>query len=339
MNMNTRIRFTILMILAISYMFIFCSCETSQPTIKPMSQKKHQPNNKQPHPEIVAQTQARLKANLKVLAGDIGERHVKRYDALERARTFLEGKLKSYGYTPALQSYEAGGKTVHNIEVEIKGKTSPNEIVVIGAHYDTVPGTPGADDNGTGTVGVLELARHFAKHQPKRTVRFVLFVNEEPPFFQTEKMGSLVYARRCASRKENIVGMLSLEMLGYYSDVKKSQTYPPGIGLFYPDTGNFIGFVGNPSSSSLNKNSQADFKKTIDFPNQRLTAPTMVTGVGFSDHWSFWQAGYKAIMVTDTAFMRNHHYHEPTDTPDTIDYPRLTKVVLGLVGVVGGLID
>jgi len=167
----------------------------------------------------------------------------------------------------------------------------------------------------------------------------VLFVNEEPPFFQTEQMGSLVYARRCAANKEKVVAMLSLEMLGYFDDAKGSQQYPPGLGLMYPDKGDFIGFVTRVGSASLNTSAERAFKGAVELPTERLAAPELVTGVGFSDHWSFWQAGYDAIMVTDTAFMRNPHYHEPTDTPETIDYERLTRVVNGLEGTLKALVS
>lgn len=308
-----------------------------------MFKRKKQPTIEPPNEASEARDaarKARLSQDLKVLAGEIGERNYILPEKLEAAATFLEGALSQVGYTPKRQVYQAKRQEFANIEVEIKGSSRPDEIVIIGAHYDSAQGTPGADDNGTGVVALLELARVWAKaHAPARTLRFVLFVNEEPPFFQTEEMGSLVYARRCAANKEKVVAMLSLEMLGYYDDAKGSQQYPPGLGLMYPDKGDFIGFVTRMGSSSLNASSERAFKGTVKFPTERLAAPELVTGVGFSDHWSFWQAGYDAIMVTDTAFMRNPHYHEPTDTPETIDYERLTRVVNGLEGTLKALVD
>lgn len=293
--------------------------------------------------QALAQRTARLKADLMALAGTIGERHHLKPEALEAAAQLIERELKVAGYAPKRQSFKAKGQLVSNIEVEIKGSQSPEQIVVIGAHYDTAYGTPGADDNGTGVVGVLELARAVKGLSPAKTLRFVLFVNEEPPFFQTELMGSLVYARRCAANKEQIVAMLSLEMLGFYRDEPGTQQYPPGLGLFYPNKGDFLGFVTRVGSSSLNKQTERAFVARQEaLPTERLSAPELVTGVGFSDHWSFWQAGYDAVMVTDTAFMRNPHYHEATDTPETIDYARLTQAVTGLEGslwaLVGGLV-
>lgn len=170
-----------------------------------------------------------------------------------------------------------------------------------------------------------------------RSVRFVLFVNEEPPFFQTEQMGSLVYARRCRQRNERVTAMLSLETIGYYSDKKGSQQYPAPFNMFYPDTGNFIGFIGNIESKSLIKQATAGFRRHAKFPSQGGAIPDAVAGVGWSDHWAFWQAGYPALMVTDTAPFRYPYYHDPRDKPGRLDYERMARVVEGLENVVADL--
>jgi Zn-dependent M28 family amino/carboxypeptidase len=181
-------------------------------------------------------------------------------------------------------------------------------------------------------AAVLEMARMFAaaKENPARTVRFVFFVNEEPPFFQTAKMGSVVYARACRQRKENIVAMWSIETIGYYSDVKGSQKYPAPYNLFFPSRGNFIGFVGKWSDRRSVHAAIAAFRRHAKFPSEGVAAPATVTGVGWSDHWSFWQSGYPGVMITDTAPFRYPHYHEPTDTPEKLDYERTARVVMGL---------
>jgi len=204
-----------------------------------------------------------------------------------------------------------------------------DEVIVIGAHYDSVIGSPGADDNATGVAAIIELATRFTK--TKRTLRFVAFANEEPPHFGTPAMGSLRYARRCRDRNENVVAMLSLESIGYFSDAPKSQKYPAMLELLYPSTGDFVAFVSNLKSAMLTRRCRRAFK---NFPSQIGTLPEMVPGVGWSDQWAFWQSGYRALMVTDTALFRNPCYHTARDTPDTIDYARLSQVVDALEGVI-----
>jgi len=240
------------------------------------------------------------------------------------------------GYAPADQPYEAGASPVKSVEAELRGGTRAAEIVVVGAHYDTVS-TPGADDNASGVAGVLELARLLAGRSLPRTVRFVAFVNEEPPFFWRDTMGSRVYARRCRERGENIVGMLSLEALGCFSDAEGSQKYPPPFSAFYPSRGNFISFVGNLSSRGLVRRCLDSFRRHARFPSEGLAAPGQIQGIGWSDHWSFWQEGWPAVMVTDTATFRNLNYHTDGDTPEKLDYDRMARVVAGLAKVVGEL--
>ena len=219
---------------------------------------------------------------------------------------------------------------MRNIEVEIKGATRAQEIIVVGAHYDSVMGAPGANDNGSGVAAVLELARLWRNAQPARTLRFVLFVNEEPPFFKSDEMGSRHYARRAKVRGENIVAMFSLETIGHYSDESGSQRYPFPLGPFYPSTANFIAFVSNFASRPLLHEAIASFRRHAEFPSEGVAAPALIPGVDWSDHWSFWREGYPALMVTDTAPYRYPHYHAETDTPDKVDYERLARVVAGL---------
>ena len=230
--------------------------------------------------------------------------------------------------------YEVRGKTCHNLEVEIPGRQRPEEIVVVGAHYDSVPGCPAANDNGSGVAALLALARAFAQAEPARTVRFVAFVNEEPPFYYTSEMGSVVYANECRRRGDKVVAMLSLETIGCYRDDQGSQMYPPPMGLFYPSEGNFIAFVGNVRSRALVRECVAVFRGAAKFPSEGAALPGFIMGIGWSDHWSFWKAGYPAVMVTDTAVFRYPHYHSPGDTPDKLDYERMARVVAELEGVV-----
>ena len=285
----------------------------------------------------------RLKGHVRHLASEIGERHFMRPEALEEAAAYIEHSLGEAGFEVAGQRFTAGGVEVRNIEVEIAGAERPGEIVVIGAHYDTVSGTPGANDNGSGVAALIELARFFKeasmKTPPARTLRFVAFANEEPPFFQDPSMGSVVYAARCAERDESVVAMLALETMGWYSDEPESQKYPsPLLRAVYPGEGNFIGFIGNTESAGLVSRCVELFRGATDFPCEGAPMPDAVEMAGWSDHWAFWQIGAPAIMVTDTAPLRYPHYHEPTDTPDKVDFARLALVVEGLRAVVRGLV-
>jgi len=284
-----------------------------------------------------AELSERLARHVKVLAGEIGSRHLGRLESLRRAERYIAGELGAAGYGVAAEAFTVDGVEVRNLVAERGGAGRAGEIVLVGAHYDTVPTTPGADDNASGIAAMLELARAFSGRSASRTVRFVAFVNEEPPYFQGEGMGSWVYARRARARGDRVVGMLPLETVGYYRDAPGSPKYPPPFSLFYPNRGDFIAFVGNLASRCLVRRCVGLFRAKAGFPAEGLTAPGFVTGVGWSDHWSFWKEGYPAVMVTDTAPFRNPNYHQPTDTPDTLDYPRMARVVAGLEVVVAAL--
>ena len=280
-----------------------------------------------------------LKRHVDKLAGEIGERNIMLDPALASAADYIEQTFAASGYHVRRHTYEVLKTPVDNIEVQVDGWGDPEQVVVIGAHYDSVTGSPGANDNATAVAAVLELAKAFAGKSPRRTLRFVAFVNEEPPYFQTEQMGSLVYARRCRELKEDVVAMIAFDGLGYYSDAKGSQQYPAPFGWLYPSQGDFIGFIGNVGSGGLVRKSIRTFRKHAKFPSEGAALPGAIAGVGFSDHWSFWQYGYSAIMVTDTLPFRYPHYHQSTDTPDKIDYDRMARVVEGLEHVVADLAE
>jgi Zn-dependent M28 family amino/carboxypeptidase len=277
-----------------------------------------------------------LEAHVRRLAGDIGERNLWRPSALAAAGRYIDGTL---GATLPVTSQEFAveHQTVRNIEAEIRGANRADEIIIVGAHYDSVFGCPGANDNATGTAAALEIARWLAGRRPlARTIRIVAFVNEEPPFFRTPNMGSLVYARRARERGERILGMLSLETIGWYSDMPGSQHYPLSLpfGLIYPTTANFLAFVGNTRSRDLTRRVRGSFRRHTAFPSEGAAVPAWIPGIGWSDHWAFWQHGYPAVMVTDTALYRYPHYHTENDTPDKVDYEKLARVVAGLQRVV-----
>jgi Zn-dependent M28 family amino/carboxypeptidase len=250
----------------------------------------------------------------------------------------VDAELQSYGYEPTYQAYEADGTTVRNIIVERPGRTRPEEILVVGAHYDTDLDSPGADDNASGVAGLLEMARLYSGHSTERTLRFAFFANEEMPYFGTEEMGSMVYARSCRRRGDHIVGAIILESIGYYSTEEGSQDYPVPFNLLYPDTGDFIAFVGSTEHDDLVKECVRIFRGLeVKMPSEGGAMPPFVKAAQLSDHSSFWEVGYPALMVTDTAPYRNPHYHQPTDLPDTLDYGRAARVTVGIALVVADL--
>lgn len=284
-----------------------------------------------------------IEGTVRHLSEKIGERHHHTYRSqkngtgeLEDAADWLEQQFKAAGYPVERQGYTAGNPPEKFCNLVAERKGGP-DIVVVGAHYDSIPPTPGADDNASGVAILLELARSLK--ETRHTVRFVAFTNEEPYYFQTEEMGSLVYARKCRAANDPIVAMLSLETLGYYKDQPGSQKYPFPLGLAYPSTGNFVGFVGNLPSRGLTHRVIESFRRQAQFPSQGAALPSSIPGVGWSDHWAFWQAGYPAVMVTDTAPFRNPNYHQTTDKADTLDFDRMARVTIGLRKVLNELVN
>ena len=282
----------------------------------------------------------RMRQHVRAVASE--EHNTGKPAQLERAAIYIETTLRKAGYAPSRQEYEAAGHKVRNIEVAVgnvaKGKR-PERIFIVGAHYDSAQGAPGANDNGSGTAAVLELARLLKTVQPAAgtEVRFVFFVNEEPPFFLSEEMGSMQHAAALKRQGLAVEGALVLETMGYYSDAPGSQQLPPGLEGQYPDTGNFIAFVGTLESSALVRQALAAFQKASDFPAQGLAAPAHTMGVTLSDHSSYHRHGYPALMITDTAFMRYPYYHTAQDTPDKLDYDSMARVVEGLAKTIVSL--
>jgi Zn-dependent M28 family amino/carboxypeptidase len=279
-----------------------------------------------------------LERDVRALAHAIGERNVHRPKALSAAERHVESSLRLTGLAVARQEYAVEGVACVNFSIEIAGRSRPTEIVVIGAHYDSVVGSPGANDNASGTAALLALARRFAHTSHERTLRFVAFTNEEPPWFHTEQRGSRVYAKACKARGDDIVAMLSLETLGCYSDAENSQRYPISLlNWFYPSRGNFVAFVGNVTSRSLVREAIGTFRAHATMPSEGAALPSFVPGIGWSDHDSFWSEGYPGIMVTDTAVFRDPRYHTAGDVPDPVDFARLAHVVSSLEHVVTAL--
>jgi hypothetical protein len=292
----------------------------------------------QPDAREVSALRQRLRAHVEHLSTSRLGRNFIKLDHLTSAKNYIAEQFTRAGYTVRYNRYELDGDTYSNIIVDIPASQPASGLLLVGAHYDSVEGSPGANDNASGVAALIEIARFFARHRPTtHGIRLVAFVNEEPPFFQTDEMGSRVYARHLAAAGEHIVGMISLETIGYYSAEPGSQRYPKLFHLLYPDKGNFVAFVGNLSSRSLVTSAISLFRKSSAVPSEGIVAPAFIPGIAWSDQWSFWRSGYPAIMITDTAPYRYRHYHKASDTADKLTYDQYTRVVLGLFTVIAGL--
>ena len=278
-------------------------------------------------------TAAALKRHVAALAQ--APRNLWHYESLQRAAAYIDREFTKAGYTPRHQGYDVAGRQVANIEAARRGHRRPDRIVVIGAHYDSIADSPGANDNASGVAAMLELARmHAASTAAGLTVRFVGFVNEEPPYFMTDSMGSVRYAAEAAARGDDIVAMISLETIGYYSDAPGSQRYPFPFHWLFPNRGNFLAMVSNIGSVRALRTASRAFRSATRLPLIASPAPASIPGVAWSDHWSFWQHGYRAMMLTDTAPYRYPQYHSTADTPERLDYERMAQAVTGCAAVV-----
>ena len=288
-------------------------------------------------PESESQLQSALEKDVATLAETIGARSFKHFENLQISKDYIKHHLSSSGYQTSEQTYTVQERPYTNITAEKLGSEKPEDIIVVGGHYDSAFDTSGANDNATGAAAVLELARLISQDSPKRTIQFVTFTNEEPPFFWTQDMGSLVYAKAMKEQGKQVVAMISLDTIGYYDAQPNSQLYPFPLSIIYPNQGKFISFLGNLQSGYLVREAIASFREHAKIPSEGVSLPSWITGVGWSDQWSFWQQGYPGIMVTDTAPYRYPYYHTQQDTIDKVDYLRLTHVVSGLHHVVSDL--
>jgi Zn-dependent M28 family amino/carboxypeptidase len=277
-----------------------------------------------------------LRHDVHFLATIIGPRNLYHYAALAQCADFCERSFHEMGYTPFLQRYQARDRVFRNIGAEIEGSPRRDEIVVVGAHYDTHKNSPGANDNASAIAALFQLARAFAGSRPARTMRFIAFTNEESPFTRTRYMGSRVYAKQCRSRGDNVVAMLGLEMLGCFSSKKGAQWLSLG-GYFLPRRGDFLALVGNRSSRPLLEQIAQVLNNNADLRSVPVTLPTHFPGARSSDHWSFWMEGFQAVMATDTGPLRYPYYHRAGDTPDKLDFSWLARITIALQAVLRAL--
>ncbi len=284
-------------------------------------------------------TEQRLKDHLKALTVTIGERSVRFPEYLEKTAVYIESFYRDLGMTAEREPYDYRDMTVANVIARLEPEKKTVRHYLVGAHYDSVSGTVGADDNASAIAVQLEMARQLQALSKQgrfnTAVSFVSFALEEPPVFGTRYMGSRVHARRARESGQNIDGMICLEMVGYTCQEPSCQRYPfPLMFLGYPKQGNFIGIVGNFSSLPLTRSLHRSFQQNPNLPVVKLTVPLsgrIMPAVRLSDHASFWDEGYRAVMITDTAFYRNPHYHRSTDTMDKLDYRFMAELVQSLV--------
>lgn len=281
-----------------------------------------------------------LEADVRALADEIGERNMHTEGSMAATVDWLEHRFRDMGFEPERHVYELqggryAGQSAVNVVAEVAGTDVAGEIVIVGAHYDTVPGSPGANDNASGVAALLTLAAWAREHPQPRTLRFIAFANEEQPFHQTADMGSEAYAREAAQAGEAITAMMALDGLAYYSTSSGSQHYPHDwIRWFYPESGSFVGFVTRTRDAPLVRRAIAAFRDDATIPSEGAALPAVVPGIGWSDHRPFWDAGYAAFLVTDTLPFRDPEYHRPGDTPGRLDFERLARVTSGLRNVI-----
>jgi hypothetical protein len=307
--------------------YLLMPAADTQPAAVELSEEQH----------IIAK---KLEADVRHLAVEIGERYIHRPGTMDTTLSWIERRFLEMGYQPVRHTYQLRrgiyqGRNAVNLIAEISGTDKPDRVIVIGAHYDTVPGSPGANDNSSAVAVLLELARWFHDRPQPKTLKFVAFANEEPPFFKTEDMGSYAYAGELKNRRVDVRAMISMDGLGFFSDDPGSQAYPfPGIGLAYPDKANFIGFVTRFGDLRMMKRALSAFREGVPLPAEGVALPGIIPGVSWSDHWSFWQHGFPAFLVTDTLPFRDPNYHSARDTPDKLDYQRMALVAEGMKKVI-----
>lgn len=277
---------------------------------------------------------AKLESDVRQLCSIRPARNSSNPASLDSAAAWIRRELAAAGIVSEEQVYQADEKTYRNIICSF-GPDS-GERVIVGAHYDVCGPQAGADDNASGTAGLLELARQLKKNKAALKYRtdLVFYTLEEPPYFRTEEMGSAVHARSLKEKGIPVKMMICLEMIGYFSDKKKSQEYPVKLlGLFYPSKANYIAVVGKLGNGRLIRNVKRKMRAAMEVDVRSINAPAAIPGIDFSDHLNYWAQGYDAVMITNTAFYRNKNYHEPTDTPETLDYKRMADVIKGVYNV------
>lgn len=292
-----------------------------------------QPSCRRHPPSPASVDPARLRAHVDTLARDCHPRNYLHPDNLARAADYIARHFEQAGATVEFQSFTVSGMPYRNVIARFRAGSGPK--LVVGAHYDACDELPGADDNASGVAALLELAALLGRTPPSGEIELVAYCHEEPPFFQTDLMGSVLHAQRLAAEKDRVRGVLVFEMVGYFDEAFGSQSYPmPLLHLLYPSRGNFIGVVGRWDQGPWIKTVKSALQGRTPLPVYSIRAPRIVPGIDLSDHRSYWPHGIPAVMITDTAFYRNRAYHTPGDTPDRLDYGRMAQVVVAVDGAI-----
>lgn len=282
---------------------------------------------------MVAVEPARLEAHVRLLSETFFPRDAWHPENLERAAASIRREFEQAYGKVSEQPYEVKGKTYRNIIAGFGPDTQ--DRIVVGAHYDAAGKVPGADDNASGVAGLIELAYLLGKTTLPVRVELVAFALEEPPYFRTPHMGSAIHAKSLKQQRIPIRMMFSLEMIGYFTDAPRSQRFPFSfLAAFYPSQGNFIAVVSKLSQGLVARRVKKAMRRASPLPVYSISAPRFVPGIDLSDHLNYWAAGYPAVMITDTAFYRNPHYHTVQDTAETLDYQRMAMVVQGVYAAI-----
>ncbi len=318
-QLRVRPKFLLIVVIFLLALWIICA----QPIIFKL--KEVQVSNKA--------SPVNLKEQVKKISQDFFPRDFEAIENLNRAADYIKSQFEQFSSEVEEQKYSGFHRYYKNIIAHFG--TSTNPLLVIGAHYDSCEKYPAADDNASGVAGLIELARLLRIHSPRNiSIQLVAYSTEEPPFFGGSEMGSFYHAQSLKAHGVDVRAMLSLEMLGYFSDKWGSQDFPAYLmRLFYPSKGNFIAVVSNFSNYSLTKQIKQAMQPASDMPVYSMNGPSKLYGIDFSDHRSYWQFGFPAVMITDTAFLRNKAYHKAEDTFDRLDYERMSKVIDGVYNV------
>ena len=272
-----------------------------------------------------------LREHVKALAVDIGPRTPSSPDSLVRASNYIHSVFEEAGLVVREQHYDYYDQRVTNLLATFPAANGASAYYVVGAHYDTVASTPGADDNASAVAVLLELAGRLLRASLKAPVIFAAFTLEEPPAYLTGHQGSRIFVRNCQRNRDRVLGAIVLEMVGYTAPRQRYPLLPRWPG--YPGQGDFIGIIGNWRSLHLGRAVLRGFRKNKGLPAELLFLPfdgRILPETRLSDHASFWDAGLPALMVTDTAFFRNPNYHLPSDTIDTLDFTFMAELVKSL---------
>jgi len=316
-----RRRLALGMLAAILTLSSTLACVVTQPVVSSHTE----PHAWMPDPN-------RLEAHVRFLATECRPRDWSSPAGLAKAGAYIAEALQESGGRTWQQTFEIRGRAFTNHGATFGPATGPR--LIIGAHYDACGDKPAADDNASGVAGILELARRLGSNPPSCRVDLVAYTLEEPPFFRTQDMGSARHAASLVAERAEVRAMISLEMIGRFEDAPNTQHIPFPLSPFYPDRGNFIAIVGRFSDIGLTRKVKAAMRAASTLPVRSLSGPRWVPGVDFSDHHPYWDRGFPAVMVTDTAFNRNQDYHTEGDTPEKLDYVRMARVIQGVDGAI-----